>query len=84
MPSDDATATVNQVQPATPSDKSAEQNPIKTPTTSHDFLMLPGACQNPLVSTALISLDLAEILQPVKYNEKRKPPRVIIEECVLT
>ena len=32
----------------------------------------------------LISPDLAEILQPVKHDEKIKPPRVIIEELVLT
>ena len=77
MPSDDATVTVNQIQQATPSDKSTEQNPLKTPATSQGFSTLPGACQNPLVSAALISPDLAEILQPVKYDEKRKPPRLI-------
>ena len=32
----------------------------------------------------LISPDLAKILQPVKHDEKIKPPRVIIEELVLT
>ena len=51
IPSDDATVTVNLVQQATPSDKSAEQNPVITPATSQGFLTLPGACQNPLVST---------------------------------
>ena len=84
MPSDDATVTVNQIQQATPSDKSAEQNPVKTPATSQGFSTLPGACQNPLVSTGLILPDLAQILQPVKHDEKIKPPRVIIEERVLT
>ena len=44
----------------------------------------PAACQNPLVSAKLISPDLVEILQPVNHDEKIKPPRVIIEECVLT
>ena len=84
MPSDDATVTVNQIQQATPSDKSAEQNPVKTPATSQGFSTLPGACQNPLVSTGLISPDLAEILRPVNHDEKIKPPRVNIEERVLT
>ena len=36
MPSDDATITINQVQPATPSDKLAEQNLVKT--SSQHFL----------------------------------------------
>ena len=31
-----------------------------------------------------ITPDLTEIMQPVKYDEKSKPPRVIIEERVLT
>ena len=84
MPSDDATGIVNQVQQATPPDKSTEQNQAITPATSQGFSTLPGACQNPLVSTGLISPDLAEILQPVKHDEKIKPPRVIIEERVLT
>ena len=84
MPSDDTTVTVSQVQPATPSDKSAEQNPVITPATWKGFLTLPGACQNLLASTGLISPDLAEILQPVKHDEKIKPPRVVIEECVST
>ena len=81
---DDATGIVNQVQQATPSDKSTEQNPAITPATSQGFATLPGACQNPLVSTGLISPDLAEILRPVNHDEKIKPPRVIIEERVLT
>ena len=68
--SDDATVTVNLVQQATPSDKSAEQNPVKTPAISQGFSTLPGACQNTFVSTVVISMDLAEILQPVKYDEK--------------
>ena len=84
MPSDDATITINQVQPATPSYKLAEQNLVKKPTTLQVFSTLPGGCQNPLVSTGLILLDLAEILQPAKYDEKSKPPRVTIEECLLT
>ena len=84
MPSDDATGIVNQVQQATPPDKSTEQNQAITPATSQGFSTLPGACQNSLVSTGLISPDLAEILQPVKHDEKIKPPRVIIEERVLT
>ena len=77
MPSDNATVTVNQIQQATPSDKSAEQNPVKTPAPSQGFSTLPGACQNRLVSTGLISPDLAETLQPVKDDEKSKPPRLI-------
>ena len=84
MPSDDATGIVNQVQQATPSDKSTEQNQAITPATSPGFSIIPGACQNPLVSTGLISPDLAEILQPVKHDEKIELPRVIIEEHVLT
>ena len=51
MPSNDATVTVNKVQQATPLDKSAEQNSVITPATSKGFSTLPGACQNPLVST---------------------------------
>ena len=51
MPSDDGTVTINQVQQAIPSDKSAEQNTVITPETSQGFLTLPGACKNPLVST---------------------------------
>ena len=84
MPSDDATGIVRQVQQATPSDKSTEQNPAITPATSQGFSTLPGACQNPLVSTRLISPDLAEILRPVNHDEKIKPQRVITEERVLT
>ena len=84
VPSDDATGIVNQVQQATPSDKSTEQNQAITPATSPGFSIIPGACQNPLVSTGLISPDLAEILQPVKHDEKIELPRVIIEEHVLT
>ena len=83
MPSDDATGIVNQVQQDTPSDKSTQQNQAITPATSQGFLTLPRTCLNPLVSTGLISPDLAEILQPVKHDEKIKPPSVIIEECVL-
>ena len=41
MPSDDPRVPFNQVQPATPSDKSAKQNPVKTPATSPT---IPGAC----------------------------------------
>ena len=84
MPSDDATGIVNQVQQATPSDKSTEQNQTITPATSKGFSTLPGTCLNPLVPMGLISPDLAEILQPVKHDEKIKPPRVIIEERALT
>ena len=51
MPSDDVTGTANQVQQTTPSDKSAEQNPVIKPATSEGFLTLPGTCKNPLVST---------------------------------
>ena len=47
MPSVDATVIINQVQQATPSDKSTEQNPVKTPATSQDSSTFPGACQNP-------------------------------------
>ena len=83
MPSDAATSTVNQVQQATPSDKSTKQNPAITPVTLQSFSTLPRACQNPLVSTGLIIPDLAEILRPVNHDEKIKPPRVIIEERVL-
>ena len=53
MPSDDVTFAINQVQPATPSDKSAEQNSVKTPATSQDFPTISGACQNSLVSMGL-------------------------------
>ena len=62
MPSDAATGTVNQVQQATPSDKSTKQNPAITPVTLQSFSTLPRTCQNPLVSTGLIIPDLAEIL----------------------
>ena len=77
------TYSINQVQPAMPSDKSAEQNPVIIPATSQDFSTLLGAFKNPLVSAGLISPDIAEILRPVKY-EKSKSPRVIKEERVLT
>ena len=80
MPSAAATSIVNQVQQATPSDKSTEQNPAITPATLQSFSTLPKACQNPLVSTGLIIPDLAEILRP---DQKIKPPRVIIEERLL-
>ena len=49
MPSDGGTVTVSQVQQATTSDKSAEQNAVITPGTSKGFSPLPGACKNPLV-----------------------------------
>ena len=80
MPSAAATSIVNQVQQATPSDKSTEQNTAITPATLQSFSTLPKACQNPLVSTGLIIPDLAEILRP---DQKIKPLRVIIEERLL-
>ena len=81
---DDARGIVNQIQQATPSHKSTEQNPALTPATSQGFSTLPGAYQNPLASTGLISPDLAEILRPVNHDETIKPPRVSIEERMLT
>ena len=43
----------------------------KTPATSQGFSTLPGAYQNPLGSTGLISMDVAEILQPVKHEKSK-------------
>ena len=67
MPSNDATVTVSKVQQATPLDKSAEQNSVITPATSKGFSTLPGACQNPLVSTGS-SLFKIKITASVKKS----------------
>ena len=74
MPSDDAPVTINQVQQATPSDKSTEQNPVITPANFTRFFNTSWSMTNPLVSTGLTPPYLAEILQLVKYDEKIKPP----------